>query len=36
MDNAMEAATMKLENPEDRFIRVYIREMKRSTLYIHY
>lgn len=32
MDNAMEAAT-KLENPEDRFIRVYIREMKEQ-LYI--
>lgn len=32
MDNAMEAA-MKLENPEDRFIRVYIREMK-NQLYI--
>nr|WP_276536505.1 GHKL domain-containing protein [Tissierella carlieri] len=32
MDNAMEAAT-KLENPEDRFIRVYIREMK-NQLYI--
>lgn len=32
MDNAMEAA-MKLENPEDRFIRVYIREMK-DQLYI--
>ncbi|WP_255374246.1 GHKL domain-containing protein [Tissierella sp. P1] len=32
MDNAMEAA-IKLENPEDRFIRVYIREMK-GQLYI--
>ena len=32
MDNAMEA-TIKLENPEDRFIRVYIREMK-GLLYI--
>lgn len=32
MDNAMEAA-IKLENPEDRFIRVYIREMKEQ-LYI--
>jgi len=32
MDNAMEATT-KLENPEDRFIRVYIREMK-GQLYI--
>lgn len=32
MDNAMEAAA-KLENPEDRFIRVYIREMKKQ-LYI--
>lgn len=32
MDNAMEA-TIKLENPEDRFIRVYIREMK-NQLYI--
>ncbi|HEY8363298.1 MAG TPA: GHKL domain-containing protein [Tissierellaceae bacterium] len=32
LDNAMEA-TMKLENPEDRFIRVYIREMK-GQLYI--
>jgi two-component system sensor histidine kinase AgrC len=32
MDNAMEAAT-KLENVEDRFIRVYIREMKQQ-LYI--
>lgn len=29
MDNAMEAA-IKLENPEDRFIRVYIREMKEQ------
>jgi two-component system sensor histidine kinase AgrC len=32
MDNSMEAA-IKLENPEDRFIRVYIREMK-AQLYI--
>jgi sensor histidine kinase regulating citrate/malate metabolism len=32
MDNAMEAA-IKLENPRDRFIRVYIREMK-GQLYI--
>lgn len=32
MDNAMEA-TIKLENPADRFIRVYIREMKQQ-LYI--
>lgn len=32
MDNAMEAA-IKLKNPEDRFIRVYIREMKEQ-LYI--
>lgn len=32
MDNAMEAA-IKLKNPEDRFIRVYIREMKQQ-LYI--
>ena len=32
MDNAMEAA-LKLVNPEDRFIRVYIREMK-GQLYI--
>ncbi|MDV3428382.1 MAG: GHKL domain-containing protein [Bacillota bacterium] len=32
MDNAMEAA-VKLQNPEDRFIRVYIREMK-GQLYI--
>lgn len=32
MDNAMEA-TIKLNNPEDRFIRVYIREMK-NQLYI--
>ena len=32
MDNAMEA-TLKLDNPEDRFIRVYIREMK-NQLYI--
>lgn len=32
MDNAMEAAA-KLRNPEDRFIRVYIREMK-GQLYI--
>lgn len=32
MDNAMEAA-IKIENPEDRFIRVYIREMK-NQLYI--
>jgi two-component system, LytTR family, sensor histidine kinase AgrC len=32
MDNAMEAAT-KLENVEDRYIRVYIREMKQQ-LYI--
>lgn len=32
MDNAMEAA-IKLENPEDRFIRIYIREMK-NQLYI--
>ena len=32
MDNAMEAA-VKLHNPEDRFIRVYIREMK-GQLYI--
>ena len=32
MDNATEA-TIKLENPEDRFIRVYIREMK-GQLYI--
>lgn len=32
LDNAMEA-TMKLEKPEDRFIRVYIREMKEQ-LYI--
>ncbi len=32
MDNAMEAAT-ELKNPEDRFIRVYIREMK-GQLYI--
>lgn len=32
MDNAMEAA-VKLEDPEDRFIRVYIREMK-GQLYI--
>lgn len=32
MDNAMEA-TIKLANPEDRFIRVYIREMK-GQLYI--
>jgi two-component system sensor histidine kinase AgrC len=32
MDNAMEAA-IKIENPEDRFIRVYIREMKEQ-LYI--
>lgn len=32
MDNAMEAA-IKLENLEDRFIRVYIREMK-NQLYI--
>lgn len=32
MDNAMEAAT-KLENSEDRFVRVYIREMKEQ-LYI--
>jgi len=32
MDNAMEAA-IKMENPEDRFIRVYIREMKEQ-LYI--
>ena len=32
MDNAMEGA-IKLENPEDRFIRVYIREMK-GQLYI--
>lgn len=32
MDNAMEAA-IKLEDPKDRFIRVYIREMKEQ-LYI--
>lgn len=32
MDNAMEA-TVKIENEEDRFIRVYIREMK-GQLYI--
>ena len=32
MDNAIEAAT-KLENPEDRFIRVYLREMKEQ-LYV--
>jgi sensor histidine kinase regulating citrate/malate metabolism len=32
MDNAMEA-TMKLEDLEERFIRIYIREMK-SQLYI--
>lgn len=32
MDNAIEA-TIKLENPEDRFIRVYLREMKEQ-LYI--
>lgn len=32
LDNAMEGA-MKLENPEDRFIRVYIREMK-GQIYI--
>lgn len=32
MDNAMEAAAI-LENPKDRFIRVYIREMKEQ-LYI--
>lgn len=32
MDNAMEA-TIKLENPKERFIRVYIREMK-GQLYI--
>ncbi|WP_373897325.1 sensor histidine kinase [Haloimpatiens sp. FM7315] len=32
MDNAMEAAT-KIENKEERFIRVYIREMKKQ-LYI--
>lgn len=32
MDNAMEAV-IKLENPENRFIRVYIREMK-GQLYI--
>lgn len=32
MDNAIEAC-LKLENPEDRFIRVYIREMKEQ-LYI--
>ncbi len=32
MDNAMEAA-IKLPNPKDRFIRVYIREMK-GQLYI--
>ena len=32
MDNAMEA-TMKLENLDERFIRIYIREMK-SQLYI--
>lgn len=32
MDNAMEA-TIELEDPEDRFIRVYIREMK-GQLYI--
>lgn len=32
MDNAMEAA-VKVENPEERFIRVYIREMKEQ-LYI--
>lgn len=32
MDNAMEAA-IKITNPEDRFIRVYIREMK-GQLYI--
>lgn len=32
MDNAIEAS-MKLENPKDRFIRVYIREMK-GQLYI--
>lgn len=32
MDNATEA-TIKLENPKDRFIRVYIREMK-GQLYI--
>lgn len=32
MDNAMEA-TLKIENPDERFIRVYIREMKKQ-LYI--
>lgn len=32
MDNAIEA-TIKLENPKDRFIRVYLREMKEQ-LYI--
>src|SRR5690554_6445553 len=32
LDNAMEAA-LKFENPEERFIRVYIREMK-DQLYI--
>lgn len=32
MDNAMEAA-VKIENPDDRFIRVYIRKMK-NQLYI--